>query len=69
MHIWYGIKGTVDRKLSASLEELKAKGYPFSCTVFEDLQQYRQSWGTVLKTDPVMIYPAHGKPFQTGDLK
>ena len=35
----------------------------------EDLQQYRQSWDTVLKAAPVMIYPAHGKPFQTGDLK
>ena len=31
MHIWYGIKGTVDKKLSANLEELKTKGYPFTC--------------------------------------
>ena len=37
MHIWYGIKGTVDRKLSANLEELKAKGYPFTCKIFEDM--------------------------------
>ena len=31
MHIWYGIKGTVDKK------ELKAKGYPFTCKIFEDM--------------------------------
>lgn len=37
MHIWYGIKGTVDKKLSANLEELKAKGYPFTCKIFEDM--------------------------------
>ena len=35
----------------------------------ENLPQYRQSWDTILKADPVMIYPAHGRPFQTGDLK
>ena len=29
MHIWYGIRGTVDKKLSADLEKLKVKGYPF----------------------------------------
>jgi len=27
MHVWYGIKGTVDKKLFANLEELKAKSY------------------------------------------
>ena len=37
MHIWYGIKGTVDKKLSANLEELKAKGYPFTCKILEDM--------------------------------
>ena len=37
MHIWYGIKGTVDKKLSANLEKLKAKGYPFTCKIFEDM--------------------------------
>ena len=37
MHIWYGIKGAVDKKLSANLEELKAKGYPFTCKIFEDM--------------------------------
>ena len=33
----YGIKGAVDKKLSANLEELKAKGYPFTCKIFEDM--------------------------------
>ena len=33
----YGIKGTVDTKLSANLDELKAKGYPFTCRIFEDM--------------------------------
>ena len=37
MHIWYGVKGTVDRKLSAGLEDLKQKGYPFTCKIFEDM--------------------------------
>ena len=37
MHIWYGIKGTVDKKLSANLDELKAKGYPFTCKISEDM--------------------------------
>ena len=30
-------KGTVDKKLSANLEEPKAKGYPFTCKIFEDM--------------------------------
>lgn len=37
MHIWYGIKGVVDKKLSADLDVLKAKGYPFTCRIFEDM--------------------------------
>ncbi len=37
MHIWYGVKGTVDKKLSAGLEDLKAKGYPFTVRIFEDM--------------------------------
>jgi len=37
MHICYGVKGTVDKKLSAGIEELKAKGYPFTCKIFEDM--------------------------------
>lgn len=35
----------------------------------ENLPQYKQSWETILKLRPVMLYPAHGKPFQTADLK
>ena len=30
-------KGTVDKKLSANLEELKAKGCPVTCKIFEDM--------------------------------
>ena len=37
MHIWYGIKGTVDRKLSSNLAELEAGGFPFSCKIFADM--------------------------------
>ncbi len=37
MHIWYGIRGIADRKLSANLGELKTKGYPFTCRIFEDM--------------------------------
>lgn len=35
----------------------------------EDLDQYRRSWEVILKKAPAMLYPAHGKPFQTADLK
>ena len=35
----------------------------------ENLQQYRQSWEVILKLNPAMLYPAHGRPFQTADLK
>lgn len=37
MHLWYGIKGTVDKKLSAGLDALKAKGYPFTVKIFLDM--------------------------------
>lgn len=37
MHIWYGIKGTVDKKLSEGMESLKQKGYPFTVKIFEDM--------------------------------
>lgn len=37
MFLWYGIKGTVDRKLSANLDQLKATGYPFELTIFPEL--------------------------------
>ena len=35
----------------------------------EDLEQYRKSWETIIKKDPDMIYPAHGKPFKMADLR
>ena len=37
MNIWYGIKGTVDKKLSAGLEDLKKQGYPFTVKTFPDM--------------------------------
>ena len=35
----------------------------------EDLKQYKDSWETIINNDPESIYPAHGKPFKTEDLK
>lgn len=35
----------------------------------ENLRQYIHSWETIININPVMLYPAHGKPFQTADLK
>ena len=37
MYLWYGIKGTVDKKLSANLDQLKRGGYPFDEKIFSDL--------------------------------
>ena len=37
MFLWYGIKGSVDRKLSANLDKLKAQGYSFEEKIFADL--------------------------------
>lgn len=37
MHLWYGIKGSVDKKLSKNLGALKASGYPFAVKIFTDL--------------------------------
>ena len=34
----------------------------------ENLQQYKQSWETIIGIHPKMIYPAHGKPFPIDDL-
>ena len=34
MFLWYGVKGTVDKKLSANLGMLKEKGYPFEEKIF-----------------------------------
>ena len=35
----------------------------------ENLREYQKSWETIMKTEPKMLYPGHGKPFQTGELK
>ena len=35
----------------------------------EDLKQYKRTWDVMQKIDPDIIYPAHGKPFKTADLK
>ena len=35
----------------------------------EDLEQYKQSWDKMIVLNPQMIYPAHGKPFPTNDLR
>ena len=35
----------------------------------EDLKQYKQSWEMIIGKDPKTICPAHGKPFQTADLR
>ncbi len=37
MYLWYGIRGSVDKKLSAGLETLKKTGYPFETKIFTDL--------------------------------
>ena len=37
MHLWYGIKGTVDKKLSENLDRLKDTGYPFEVKIFTEL--------------------------------
>ena len=34
----------------------------------ENLQQFKQSWQTILNAQPSMIYPAHGKTFPSTDL-
>ena len=35
----------------------------------EDLEQYRRSWERIIGAKPRILYPGHGKPFQTADLK
>ena len=37
MFLWYGIRGSVDKKLSAGLETLKKTGYPFETKIFTNL--------------------------------
>lgn len=35
----------------------------------ENLEQYKRSWEAILAAHPKMLYPAHGRPFKTTDLK
>lgn len=35
----------------------------------ENLQQYKNSWELILKKNPKMIFPAHGKPFKMAELQ
>lgn len=37
MFLWYGIKGSVDKKLSKGLDELQKQSYPFTVKIFTDL--------------------------------
>ena len=37
MHLWYGIKGNVDKKLSKGLDALKKSGYPFETRIFTSM--------------------------------
>ncbi len=37
MYLWYGIKGTVDKKLSAGLEALQKQGFAFETKIFTNL--------------------------------
>ena len=35
----------------------------------ENLDDYRHSWEKMIELNPTLVYPAHGKPFPTSDLK
>ena len=35
----------------------------------EDLRQYARSWDVILQKAPAVLYPGHGKPFPTSDLR
>ena len=37
MYLWYGIKRNVDQKLSAGLDALRQRGYPFEVKIFTNL--------------------------------
>lgn len=37
MHLWYGIKGAADKKVSTPLENLWKQGYPFKYKIFTEL--------------------------------
>lgn len=46
-------------------------GFPSTKRVtiwIENLKQYQESWNILIHEDAEMLYPAHGKPFQTCDL-
>ena len=40
----------------------------FLKTEAENLEQFKESWKTILNAAPKTIYPSHGKPFPTSDL-
>ena len=35
----------------------------------ENKEQYKRSWEKIIDLDPQILFPAHGKPFKTSDLK
>ena len=35
----------------------------------ENLRQYQQSWDAMVQKAPAVLYPGHGKPFKTSDLR
>ena len=35
----------------------------------EDPEQYKKSWDAILQRAPAMLYPGHGKPFKTSELR
>lgn len=35
----------------------------------ENLEEYKESWKTILNNNPMKIYPSHGKPFLKKDLE
>ena len=35
----------------------------------ENIDQYKKSWDKILQRAPAMLFPGHGKPFKTSDLR
>ncbi len=35
----------------------------------ENPEQYKQSWDVMVQKAPAVLYPGHGKPFKTSDLR
>ena len=35
----------------------------------ENPEQYKKSWDAILQKAPAMLYPGHGKPFKTSELR